>query len=206
MTESLSDMKPSITDITKLDLKKTYTYADYLTWQFNERVELIKGWIYKMSPAPKRIHQQVETALSSKLWTFFENEPCQVYNSPFDVRLLKNKGQADKEIESVVQPDVCVVCDMDKLDERGCVGAPDLIVEVLSTSTMKKDYNEKFNLYQENGVKEYWLVHPETKAVQIFYLEGQNYLEFETYERMEDIVRSKLFPELAIPASSIFKA
>lgn len=141
-------MKPKIKDFSQLDLNKTYTYADYLTWRFQERVELIKGWIYKMSPAPRRLHQEVEGNLYLELGNFFRKKSCKVYQSPFDVRLIKNLGQSDKEITTVVQPDICVVCDSQKLDDRGCIGAPDLIVEVLSPSTIKKDNYEKFNLYQ----------------------------------------------------------
>ena len=199
-------MKPKITDISQLDLSKTYTYDDYLTWQLNERVELIKGWIYKMSPAPRPLHQEIETALSSELYTFFKkNKSCKVYNSPFDVRLIKNRGQSTKEIVTVVQPDICVVCDQNKIDNRGCEGAPDLIVEVLSTSTMKKDYNEKFNLYQDKGVKEYWLVNPEMKSIQIFTLENEEYQEYETFEEKKEIVTSKLFPEFHFPMAEVFE-
>ena len=89
-------MKPKITDFSQLDLNKTYTYADYLTWRFQERVELIKGWIYKMSPAPRRLHQKVETALSSRLYNFFEKNQCEVYQSPFDVRLIKKAKMTGK--------------------------------------------------------------------------------------------------------------
>lgn len=198
-------MKPKITDISQLDSNKTYTYADYLTWRFQDRVELIKGLIYKINPAPKRVHQKIEGNLHVKFWNFFENKNCDVYQSPFDVRLVKNIGESDKEIITVVQPDICVVCDLDKLDEHGCVGAPDLIIEVLSISTMKKDYNEKFNLYQENGVKEYWLVNPEGKSLQIFHLDKGEYIEYETLEYKEEIITSKLFPDLKIPMQSVFE-
>lgn len=198
-------MKPKVTKFTQLDLSKTYTYADYLTWQFDERLELIKGWIYKMSPAPRRLHQKVEGNLHVEIGHFFKKKECEVYESPFDVRLLKNKGQSDKEITTVIQPDICVICDLEKLDDRGCLGAPDLIVEVLSPSTMKKDYYEKFNLYQENGVKEYWLVNPEGKSLQIFHLENDEYLEFDTLEEKDEIITSKLFPDLKFPMTSVFE-
>ncbi len=198
-------MKPKVTDFSQLDLSKTYTYADYLTWEFSERIELIKGWIYKMSPAPRRVHQKVEGNLFLKIGANFEYKKCDVYQSPFDVRLLKNKGQSDKEITTVVQPDICVICDLEKLDDKGCVGAPDLIVEVLSPSTMRKDYYHKFNLYQENGVREYWLVNPEGRSLQIFYLENGEYQEFETLEEKDEIITSKLFPELKFPMTSIFE-
>lgn len=199
-------MKPKITDFSQLDLNKTYTYADYLTWRFQERVELIRGWIHKMSPAPRRLHQEVEGKFFLRIGNHFENKDCKVYQSPFDVRLIKNRGESDKEITTVVQPDICVICDPSKLDDRGCVGAPDLIVEVLSTSTMKKDYNEKFNLYQENGVREYWLVNPEAKSLQIFYLENEEYQEFDTIEDKDEIITSHIFPELQFPANEVFES
>lgn len=198
-------MKPKITDLSQLDLNKTYTYADYLTWRFQERVELIKGWIHKMSPAPRRLHQKIEGNLHLLIGNHFKNKKCEVYQSPFDVRLLKNKGDSNKEITTVIQPDICVICDLEKLDDRGCVGAPDLIIEVLSTSTMKKDYNEKFNLYQENGVKEYWLVNPEAKSLQIFFLENEEYHEFDTIEDKDEIITSKIFPKLEFPVSEVFE-
>lgn len=160
-------MKPKITDFSQLDLSKSYTYADYLTWRFNERVELIKGWIQKMpaspsgrSPAPRRLHQEVEGNLHGLFWNFLNNKNCKVYESPFDVRLDKNIGAKDNETTTVIQPDISVICDLEKLDDRGCVGAPDLIIEILSPSTIKKDYTVKYDLYEENGIKEYWQVNP----------------------------------------------
>lgn len=197
-------MKPKITDISQLDLNKTYTYADYLTWHFQERVELIKGWIHKMSPAPRRLHQEVEGNLYFMLRGFFQGKSCKIYQSPFDVR-LSQKDSNNKETETVVQPDVSIICDLNKLDKLGCKGAPDLIVEVLSPSTIKKDYTEKFNLYEENGVKEYWLANPEGKALQIFYLENDKYEELETYEEKEEIISSKLFPDLKIKMTDVFE-
>jgi Uma2 family endonuclease len=195
-----------VTDISTLDPSKQYTYADYLTWQFSERVELIKGWLYKMSPAPRRIHQKVEGAIFNKFFNYLESGTCEVYSSPFDVRLIKNKGQANKEINTVVQPDICVICDLDKLDDAGCLGAPDLIVEILSDSTAKKDYNEKFNLYEENKVKEYWIANPATHTIEIFCLENQKYYSlglFNESEGQKEVV-GKLFPELKIPLKTIF--
>jgi Uma2 family endonuclease len=198
-------MKP-VTDFSSLDLKKRYTYADYMTWQFSERVELIKGWIHKMSPAPKRWHQEAEIVLSSEFYSFFKGTGCKVYQSPFDVRLVKNKGQKNQEIDTVVQPDVCVVCDLDKLDDAGCKGAPDLIIEILSESTSKKDYNEKFNLYQENGVKEYWLVQPELFYIEIYSLEDDVYERFGLFEKRNspDLVSGKLFPDLKVSMAEVF--
>ncbi len=198
-------MASSITDINQLDFNKQYTYADYLTWQLNERVELIKGWLYKMSPAPKLKHQLVSRELFLSFGKYFNSDGCQLFYAPFDVRLIKNRGVKNQEIDTVVQPDICIICDDKKLDEAGCVGAPDLIVEILSNSTAKKDYNEKFNLYEENEVKEYWLVHPELETIQIFSIEGGKYKEHLCIEKSDAIITSKIFPDLSFLASDIFK-
>lgn len=199
-------MKPKyITDINELDFSKQYTYADYLMWRFSERVELIKGWLHKMSPAPRRIHQEIEGVIFYKFYHFLELKGCKVYQSPFDVRLKSNKGH-DAEIDTVVQPDICIICDKSKLDDAGCLGAPDLIVEVLSDSTAKKDYNEKFNLYEENGVKEYWIANPATKSIEIFALKDDTYESLGIFSESEGYtdVEGVLFPEMRIPLKTIF--
>ncbi len=199
-------MKP-ITDFSQLDLKKQYTYADYLTWQFSERVELIKGWIYKMSPAPRRVHQKVEGIIFNKFFNYLESSKCEIYQSPFDVRLVKNKGQKNQEIDTVVQPDICVICDLEKLDDAGCLGAPDLIIEILSDSTAKKDYNEKFNLYEENEVKEYWIVNPASQNIEIFSLIDGCFVSLGLFNEKDgaETVQGNLFPELQIELKVIFK-
>ncbi|MDR1610144.1 MAG: Uma2 family endonuclease, partial [Candidatus Symbiothrix sp.] len=152
---------------------KRYTYADYLTWMDDRRRELINGMIYDLFSAPTRFHAKVSTILQSTFYWFVKKRKgkCEVYHAPFDVRLPKNGKTADNEIYTVVQPDICVVCDPEKLDDRGCIGATDLIVEVQSPSTAKRDLNEKFFLYEESGVKEYWVVYPMEKAITVFLLQ-----------------------------------
>ena len=196
----------TITDINQLDLKKKYSYADYLSWQFAERVELIKGWIYRMSPDPRRKHQRVSFKLTLVFGNFFNSCDCQIYEAPFDVRLKKNIG-ADCEIDTVVQPDICVFCDLTKLDDRGGIGAPDLIVEITSDSTMKKDYNEKFNIYEENGVREYWIVNPDSQCVEIFKLENEKYESIGVFNINDGAteVSSFIFPELKVNLVEVFK-
>ncbi|MGB0981312.1 MAG: Uma2 family endonuclease [Winogradskyella sp.] len=198
-------MNGIIYNINELDFSRQYTYADYLKWQFSERVELIKGWVYKMSPAPNRLHQKIEGNIFFQIANYLQNKDCDVYNSPFDVRLIKNIGQSEIETETVVQPDICVICDKTKLDDRGCAGAPDLIVEVLSVSTAKKDYNEKFNLYQENKVKEYWLVHPETKAIETYILKNNIYELNHRFENATGTVTTPIFKDFTIACKAIFK-
>ena len=155
-----------------LDESKRYTYADYLTWLDDKRRELINGFIHLMS-GPMRKHGRISMKLSIRIGTFIENKKvkCHIYHSPFDVRLPLHGSDEDDKIYNVVQPDICVVCDPSKLDEKGCLGAPDLIVEVISPSTAKRDLNEKFNLYEAAGVREYWVVYPKDKAVTVFLLQ-----------------------------------
>lgn len=151
-----------ITDISQLDLNKRYTYADYLTWQFDEMVELIRGRIVRMSPAPNLHHQDISGNLFLQVGNALKRKPCKVFAAPFDVRLpLPPDRQTARKIDTVVQPDLSIICDMSKLDLQGCNGAPDWIIEILSRSTAHKDLIEKFDLYQHAGVKEYWVVHPE---------------------------------------------
>ncbi|SEG03311.1 Uma2 family endonuclease [Algoriphagus boritolerans] len=142
-----------------------YTYADYLNWDFEEIVELIKGKIFAKAAAPSRKHQEVSIKLSSRLWNHLEKKSCKVYSAPFDVRFSKDPDF--RKIDSVVQPDISVICDSSKLDERGCFGAPDLIVEILSPRNSKVELQNKFDLYQEFGVREYWIIHPAENTLQI---------------------------------------
>ena len=129
-----------ITSLDQLDLKKSYSYADYLTWQFDEMVELIKGKIFKMSPGPNRYHQEVSGNLYIQIRQLLQNSQCKAYHAPFDVRLpLPEHRQTPEQIDTVVQPDICIVCDLDKLDNQGCNGAPDWIIEILSPATSNRD-------------------------------------------------------------------
>jgi Uma2 family endonuclease len=169
-----------------LDLNKRYTYADYLTWLDGQTRELIHGFIKKMSPAPRLEHARVSTRIFRNLDSVVVKNKgrCEVFSAPFDVRFPKQGETADDRIDTVVQPDICVVCDLSKLDYRGCCGAPDMIVEILSPSTLKKDVTEKFALYEESGVQEYWIVHPLDKVIQVFLLqENGTYDEGAMYER-----------------------
>ena len=168
-----------------LDLKKRYTYADYLTWADDKVRELIDGFIKIMSPAPKPIHQRVSVELISELRTIVKKNIgiCKVYHN-IDVRFPKNGETADNKIFDVVQPDICVICDSSKVDDKGCIGAPDLVVEIQSFSTAKYDLNEKFKLYETFGVREYWVVYPNEKGIEIFLLQSDGkYDNGKRYER-----------------------
>lgn len=149
-----------------------YTYGSLRTWPEGERWELIDGMTYDLSPGPGELHQRALTRLTRFFDEFLEGKPCAVYMAPFDV-LLPEGNEVDDDVITVVQPDLLVVCDRAKVTERGVRGTPDLVVEILSPSTMKKDLNEKFNLYQRVGVREYWVVHPQEGLVQVFTLDDQ---------------------------------
>lgn len=188
------------------DLSGSYTYADYLTWQWGEMTELIKGKIYKMSPAPGSLHQKVSGEIFRQLANFLKGKKCQVFSAPFDVRLPSaKKNQADKEITTVVQPDLCVVCDPLKIDSRGCMGAPDWILEILSPHTSSKDLREKFDVYEEAGVKEYWVVHPQEHTILVYTLSvhGKYQGMLKPYIRT-DRVSSVTLPDLVIDLQEVF--
>jgi Uma2 family endonuclease len=193
-------MAAVVTNFLDLDLTKEYTYADYLLWQFQERVELIKGFIMKMSPAPNRFHQKVSMNLSSQLTFYFRGKTCGFYAAPFDVRLpIKSK----KKDTTVVQPDLCVICDQSKLDDQGCNGAPDLIIEILSLQNSKHDLDTKFKLYEEAGVKEYWIAHPIDKIVWVYTLQNDKYIGLKPFTEGETI-DSPLFTEMKIEVNEVF--
>jgi Uma2 family endonuclease len=193
-----------ITDIKDLDFTKQYTYADYLTWQFAERVEIIKGWVYQMSPAPSRLHQRISQTLSSEIYNFLKGNTCEVYSAPFDVRLInKRKSSADKEVINVVQPDICVICDVHKLDEKGCIGPPELIIEIVSKGNTKRDVQQKFDLYEENGVLEYWIVQPGDGTVSVFDLINEKYTLRKIYSE-EDEIEVAVIPGLRLDMKMVF--
>ncbi|GHT29023.1 hypothetical protein FACS189432_07760 [Bacteroidia bacterium] len=156
-----------------LSSSRLYTYADYLTWMDYKRRELIHGVVYELFSAPATIHAIVSTNLHFLLSWFVRKRKgkCKVFHAPFDVRLPKNGEVADDKIDTVVEPDICVICDPAKIDDKGCIGAPDLIVEVQSPSTRKRDLNEKLALYEFSGVKEYWTIDPPKKTLTIFLLQ-----------------------------------
>lgn len=156
---------------------KKWTYADYLTWDDGQRWELIEGEAYLLqgvvglAPAPNRHHQELSVRLERQIDNYLSGKSCMLYHAPFDVRLADMQESSDNYIETVVQPDIVVICDKAKLDEKGCNGAPDLVIEIISPSTAKVDLTVKFDLYQKYGVKEYWIVHPVENTVMVFKLE-----------------------------------
>ena len=153
----------------KFERGKRYTYADYCTWGDDVRCELIDGVVYDMSPAPGWVHQGLSMNLLGQFFVFLEGKPCKVFHAPFDVRL------SSEDDYTVVQPDIVVICDRSKISGTGCIGAPDMVVEILSPSTASKDMLLKFIKYQKAGVREYWIVDPQTKVIRVCILNNGKY-------------------------------
>jgi Uma2 family endonuclease len=197
---------PPITDLSQLDLVNgVYSYADYLTWQFDQTVELIRGHIFPMA-APSRKHQGISRELSAVLYAHFRKSPCLLYSAPFDVRLYdqRKSAKANRDVYTVVQPDLCIICDEAKLDDAGCLGAPDLVVEILSPGNSAKEMRLKKMLYEENGVREYWIVDPDHETVHQFHLtQTEVYSPATIYVSPEDLT-SVVFPTMTLPLAEIF--
>jgi Uma2 family endonuclease len=194
-----------ITHLSQLDLNGTYSYADYLTWKFEQAVELIKGHILPMA-APSRKHQRISWQLTLKVGTTFKNQKCRAFAAPFDVRLFdKAKSvKANKDVFTVVQPDMCIICDLDKLDDNGCQGAPDMVIEILSPGNSKKEMRIKKSLYEENQIREYWIVDPERETIHQFVLNKQNIYDAPNYYVSGEIAQCVIFNELLVPLDEVF--
>lgn len=186
-----------------LDLNKLYTYADYYKWRFDERVELIKGKIFKMSPAPSPNHQTLAGDIFSQLNLFLRKKTCKVFIAPFDVRLTRKITDTDETIITVLQPDVCVICDTSKIDKKGCLGAPDIVVEVLSPGNNAKELKNKYEVYEEAGVKEYWVVSPQDQTFLVHInLDGK--FQLLPVKTNGDIVTSSLLPGFSLDLTDLF--
>ena len=183
---------------------KKYSYADYIMWDDDKRYELINGTVYCMSPAPGSTHQEISVILVSKFYNYLKGKKCRVFSAPFDVRFV-DKSVFDNDIENVVQPDIVVYCDRAKIDKRGGIGSPDLIVEIASSSSVKRDMNDKYFLYEKFGVREYWVVFPYEMSVVVFKLgEDKKYKKQVTYCR-EDEICVGIFEDLKIDLKEVFK-
>lgn len=180
-----------------------YTYADYLKWTVEERLELIKGKVFRMSPAPNMRHQWISSKIVGPLWSYLRNKTCRVFSAPFDVRLPR-KSKKDEDIITVVQPDICVVCDLSKLDDKGCIGAPDIVVEILSPSNNKKELKNKYEVYEESGVREYWIIYPVEKSFFRYILDKDGKFQPTHLLTEGDIVTTSILPGFQLDLEEVF--
>ena len=179
------------------------TFADCLTRDEDEHIEIIGGEAFMMAP-PSRIHQKINMELSRQLANYLEGKKCEVYPAPFGVRLFEQDGDSPEDVDTMVEPDISVVCDRNKLDSHGCKGAPDMIIEILSPSSLRHDRLVKLNLYQRAGVREYWIVDPENKSVLVFLPDEGGFLRlYEDYGR-NDVAKVTVLDGCFIELSKVF--
>lgn len=186
-------------------IDETYTYADYLTWSDDERWEIIEGVAHNMSPAPSTEHQRVCGKLFIQISNFLDkSKKCEAFFAPFDVRLTETRPKRNDKIINIVQPDISVICDPDKIDDKGCLGEPDFIIEVISPFTASRDYIRKQALYEKHGVKEYWLVHPFDSMVTVFVMGENGKYEKPIFYEGKGSVDVKTLPGLSINLDEVF--
>uniref|UniRef100_A0A7C5V2Q0 Uma2 family endonuclease n=1 Tax=Caldicellulosiruptor owensensis TaxID=55205 RepID=A0A7C5V2Q0_9FIRM len=185
-------------------IPKIYTYADYLQLPQDARVELIDGIIYDMSPAPSRVHQKIVSELTITIGSYLRQnkKPCEIYTAPFDVVLIE-EGHDEKQATNVVQPDISIICDKKKLTERGCVGAPEMVIEVVSENNPAHDYIRKLNLYTQFGVKEYWIVNPYEQNIFVYVYRPETGYSYPKVYTFNDKIKVSLFEDLMIDFSQI---
>lgn len=180
-----------------------YTFADCLSWNEDTHIEIIYGELFMMA-TPSSRHQEISMALAAQLYNFLEGKPCKVYPAPFSVRLFEKDNDEPKNVDTMVEPDISVICDKNKIDKHGCKGAPDFIIEILSPSTRRHDRLVKLNLYQRAGVREYWIVDPEYKSVQVFLPDVSGIFRLHEDYGQEDIARVNVLEGCFIDLGRVF--
>ena len=190
------------TPIAQEKAHEPYTYADYLKWDSPERYELIDGEAVLLA-APSTSHQLVSAELMRQLANFLEGKNCKAIAAPFDVRLFEKEAGSPEDVDTVVQPDISVVCDKSKLDERGCKGAPEMVIEIISPGSLRHDRLVKFNLYQRAGIGELWLVDPAGRSIEVFLLRDGSLLPHEVYT-IKDIAKVNTLDGCFIEIGKVF--
>ena len=183
--------------------KIQYTFADVLSWDESEHIEIINGEAFAMA-APSRMHQKISMELSRQLANYLEGKKCEVYPAPFSVRLFEQDGDAPEDVDTLVEPDISLFCDRNKLDQYVCKGAPDMVIEVLSPSSHRHDQLVKLNLYQRAGVREYWIVDPENRIVRVMLLSDAGFLQPHEIYQQGDIARVTVLEGCFIELGKVF--
>lgn len=183
--------------------KDRYTFADCLAWGENERAEIINGEIFMMAP-PSSVHQEISGALFAQFYNYLEGKQCRVYAAPFAVRLFEQDGDTPENVDTMVEPDLSVICDKNKIDKRGCKGVPDLVIEILSPSTQRHDRLVKLDLYQRAGVREYWIADPENGTIQVMLQDSSGTLQLREVYSQSDIARVNVLEGCFIDLNKVF--
>jgi Uma2 family endonuclease len=185
------------------DYQKVYTYADYLKFEIDEMVELIRGKVFRMSPAPRIKHQGINGNLFGVIHTYLKRKNCKVFNAPVDV-VLPIADKKRTKSSTVVQPDICVICDPNIIEETAVFGVPDFVIEIVAGKDVKRDTQYKYSVYEEAGVGEYWIVFGEMRFVEVFILENGRYQRLNAFSE-DDIIPVKTLPGLSISIDDIFE-
>jgi Uma2 family endonuclease len=191
-------MSDAIMKSPEFEEKQHYTYADYLEWEGQERYELFNGEAFMMA-SPSVAHQAILGELLTDFNIFLRGKPCQVFAAPLDVRLFPKEDNSD---DTVVQPDLLVVCDKGKISKGSINGPPDLVIEIMSPSNSHRELFLKFQYYLEAGVREYWMIEPEEKRVQVHIYENGHYLS--TGYKENAIIAVSILPGLNIALESLW--
>lgn len=186
-----------------LNHNELYTYKDYLQWPEDERWELIDGIPFNMTPAPSTNHQLVLGEFFSAFKDYLKGKDCKVIVAPFDVRLPRS-SENDEDTATVLQPDLSIICDPKKIDRRGCVGGPDLVIEIASPRTLARDMKHKVFCYETARVREYWIVQPEGKTVLVYQLSADNHYDRPRVFTSEDVLSVGIFPDFELNLEEIF--
>jgi len=194
----------SLSQVCEPDCTGFYSYADYFKLRLDDSVELIGGRVFRMSPAPSLTHQRWCGLIFAKLHNYLNNKEAEVFISPFDVR-LPHLSSGDADIVTVVRPDICVVCDLEKLDERGCVGTPDIVVEVLSNGNNWRELIDKYKVYEDAGVKEYWIVNPKRRHLFVYVLNERGKFQSAGVNMYTGGSLSTLFPDFNLDPEELLK-
>ncbi|AJA47447.1 hypothetical protein CPAST_c13680 [Clostridium pasteurianum DSM 525 = ATCC 6013] len=183
---------------------KTYTYTDYMKYPEGERIEIIDGHIYNMAAAPSRIHQKIISQLLIEIGNYIKTNKgdCEVYPAPFDV-ILKNDDEELSNSKNIVQPDISVICDKNKLTDKGCTGSPDMIIEVVSPFNPSNDYVRKLSLYEEFKVREYWIINPMKETIFAYTLDENNKYAAPDSYTFKDKIKVNIYDNLEIDFNSL---
>ncbi|MBC7885647.1 MAG: Uma2 family endonuclease [Saprospiraceae bacterium] len=201
--KTVEESKIDEVDEPVIDYNKVYTYGDYLKLEIDEMVEIIRGKIFRMSPAPRTKHQIINGNIFYRLRQQLEGQKCKIFNAPIDVVLpIENKKRTKST--TVVQPDICVICDPKIIEDKAVFGTPDFVIEIVAGKDVKRDTQYKYSVYEEAGVGEYWIVFGEMRFVEVYILKNGKYQRLNAFSE-DDIIPVKTLPGLSINMNDIFE-